>query len=367
MQGWLSPVGDRRQARRLRRLAFALMVGGAAHTVVCWLILQWGFFHGDKNAFYPLFSVIWAGHGAFLLFAWLGGQRLLRDPLLTELLMLWSTLALLASIVFVEQGRLCVMGFFFAILQQGVFRVRQRRVARMAAIAVVGYALVLLFLRAAGVGPATPRTEWAQWLLFAFVTGAMVALAGEIGAIRRRLGERNGQLAELLERIRNLAVRDELTNLYGRRHALELLAKACGQARRGAFTLAVAFVDLDHFKRINDHHGHLFGDRVLTRFAELTRRYLGEQDIAARLGGEEFLIMMPVNDLEEARRAVARLLNALRAQRFMAAPALEVTASVGLTVVGAGEGPDAVLLRADRLLYEAKAAGRDRIVVAPAP
>lgn len=367
MQAWLSLTPDRRQARRLRRLAFALLVGGAAHTLVCWLILQWGFFHGGVGAFQRLFQVAWAGHGAFLLFAVLGGNRLLRDPSMTEPLMLWSTLILLASVLLVEQGRLGVMGFFFAILQQGVFRVRQRQLVRMGALAVAGYALVLLYPPVVGAGLATPRTEWAQWLLFSVVTGAMVVLAGEIGAIRLRLGERNRQLAELLERIRTLAARDELTSLYGRRHAMELLAKACGQARRGAFTLAVAFVDLDHFKRINDRHGHLLGDQVLIRFAELTRLCLREQDLAARLGGEEFLIMMPVDDLEQGHEALARLLDALRAQRFAAAPCLQVSASAGLTVVGTGEGADQVLARADRLLYQAKAQGRERIVTAPAP
>jgi diguanylate cyclase (GGDEF)-like protein len=89
--------------------------------------------------------------------------------------------------------------------------------------------------------------------------------------------------------------------------------------------------------------------------------------MAARLGGEEFLVMLPVMDMEQALTSVERLMSALRAQRFMAAPALEVTASVGLTVVGHGESPDEVLVRADRLLYQAKAAGRDRIITAGPP
>ena len=252
------------------------------------------------------------------------------------------------------------------IRDRGVFRVRRRQVARAAALAVAGYALVLLYLNARG-DLAQPLLEAGQWLLFSLVTLAMVLLASEITTIRLRLRERNGQLAELLERIQDLAVKDELTGLYSRRHAMELLAKACGQARRGAFLLAVGFVDLDHFKRINDRHGHLFGDQVLVRFAELTRRYLGDKDMAARLGGEEFLIMLPVMDMEQALTSVERLMSALRAQRFMAAPALEVTASVGLTVVGHGESPDEVLVRADRLLYQAKAAGRDRIITAGPP
>lgn len=363
MHGKLSPAPDRRQVLRLRRLTFALLAGGGAHALVCWLMLQWGFFLGGPALFYPLFLVIALGHCGFLVFVRLGANRGLRDPAMTEPLMIWFTLVLLVSALFVDHARLGVMSFFFAVLQQGVFRIRQIQVIRVAAAAVSGYALVLFALEANG-GLLDPRMEWAQWLLFAAVTTAMVLLAGEIGAIRLRLRERNGQLASLLERIQEMAVKDGLTGLYSRRHAMELLAKACGQAHRGAFTLAVAFIDLDHFKRINDRHGHLFGDRVLIRFAELTRRHLGEQDMAARLGGEEFLVMLPVQGgLKEAHAALERLLGALRAQRFMAAPALEVTASAGLTTVGPEEGPDQVLMRADRLLYQAKAAGRDRVAL----
>lgn len=363
MRAWLSLSSDRRQALRLRRLAFALLAGGTAHALVCWLMLQLGLFRGGAAVFYPLFAAIGVGHLVFLLFAMLGGNRGLRDPAMTEPLMIWSTLVLLVSVVFVDQARLCVMSFFFAILQRGVFRVRQEQVIRTAVLAVVGYALILLGPYVwQGRLPDAPEA-WAEWLLFAMVTAAMVMLAGEIGAIRRRLRDRNDQLAELLARIQGMAIKDELTGLYSRRHAMELLTKACGQAHRGAFILAVAFLDLDHFKRINDRYGHLFGDRVLIRFAELTRRHLDDQDMVARMGGEEFLIMLPLHHgVREASVTVERLLEALRAQRFMAAPALEVTASVGLTILRPGESADQVLMRADRLLYEAKAAGRDRIV-----
>lgn len=366
MRGWPGTTPDQRQEFYLRRLAFALLAGGLAHTLVCWLTLQWGFFRGGESAFWKLFAVIWGGHLVMLLFARSGANRRLEDPSLTEPLMIWSTLALLLSVGFVEGARLAVMTFFFAVLHQGVFRVPRRAVARAAGLAVVGYGLVLLMLRMQG-ELSRPAAAWSQWLLFALTTLAMVLLASEISSIRLRLRERNGQLSELLERIQDLAVKDDLTGLYSRRHAMELLAKSCGQARRGAFLLAVAFVDLDHFKRINDRHGHLFGDRVLTRFADLTRRYLGEKDIAARLGGEEFLLVLPVLDLEQARSTVAGLLTALRSQRFMAAPALEVTASVGLTVAAATESPDEVLARADRLLYQAKTDGRDRIVMEGPP
>ena len=198
MHGRLATVTDRRQALRLRRLAFSLLMGGAAHTLVCWLILQWGFFRGGATVFYALFGTIWAGHLGLLLFARTGLNRRLNNPAMTEPVMIWCILTLLASALYLDQGRLAVMAFFFAILHQGVFRVRRRQVARAAALAVAGYALVLLYLNARG-DLAQPLLEAGQWLLFSLVTLAMVLLASEITTIRLRLRERNGQLAELLE------------------------------------------------------------------------------------------------------------------------------------------------------------------------
>ena len=231
MRGWQATVAGDRQSRYRRRLAAALLMGGMAHTLVCWLLLQWGFFRGGETVFGLLFLMIWSGHLALLAFTWLGLNRHLSDPSMTEPLMLWSTLALLLSVWFIEEARLAVMTFFFAILHQGVFRVRRRRVARAAAIAVVGYALALIHLRLTGNLP-RPAAQWGHWLLFALITLAMVVLASEISSIRLRLRERNGQLTELLERIRDLAVKDELTGLYARRHAMERLAKACDQVGR---------------------------------------------------------------------------------------------------------------------------------------
>ncbi|MEP4525168.1 MAG: GGDEF domain-containing protein, partial [Alloalcanivorax venustensis] len=120
MHGRLATVTDRRQALRLRRLAFSLLMGGAAHTLVCWLILQWGFFRGGAAVFYPLFGTIWAGHLGLLLFARTGLNRRLKNPAMTEPVMIWCIVTLLASALYLDQGRLAVMAFFFAILHQGV-------------------------------------------------------------------------------------------------------------------------------------------------------------------------------------------------------------------------------------------------------
>jgi len=191
----------------------------------------------------------------------------------------------------------------------------------------------------------------------------VILLASEISTIRSQLSRRNLQLADIVERIHDMAVKDEMTGFYRRRHAMELLAKACGQAARGAYQLGVVYLDLDHFKRINDQYGHRVGDLVLERFAEVSRRHLSGQDFAARLGGEEFMLVLPVSDPEEASNLAEGILLGMRSQRFKEAPGLSVTVSAGLAMYHREETPEQVVLRADRALYQAKESGRDKLVV----
>ena len=367
MQNEMASDASITPSNRYYQLIVTALLGALAHTGVCWIALQLDFFRGSSEVFNQVFSAIWVGHLILVGTILVGLNRRFRDPSMSVPIILWSTLSLLLTAYYVDQVRLCVMVLFFAILQTGVFRLRFMSFVAISTLCVSVYAFIIWMVAERHPEAIDVTAEVIQWAAFTMITVGAVMVAGEISSIRVQLAQRNTQLETIVDRIQDMAIRDELTGLYSRRHAMELLAKACGQARRGAFLLAVGFVDLDHFKRINDRHGHLFGDQVLVRFAELTRRYLGDKDMAARLGGEEFLIMLPVMDMEQALTSVERLMSALRAQRFMAAPALEVTASVGLTVVGHGESPDEVLVRADRLLYQAKAAGRDRIITAGPP
>ncbi|AFT71540.1 GGDEF domain protein [Alloalcanivorax dieselolei B5] len=348
--------------QEFRRLSLAALLGAGAHTLVCWLALQWGFFALSPEAFFLTFLALWFGH----LVVWSLACLTLRNGgdvrRFTEPVLVWSTVALLVSALFLSDHRLLVMVFFLAVLQIGVFRVGRWQLLRLALLGVGGYALVLLELQSSEPRAFNAMVEWQHWLLFTLAVVLMMLLALEIVGIRRRIDGRNEALQQMARQVRDLAIRDELTGLYGRRHAMELLTKACGQARRGAYLLAVVFVDLDHFKAINDRYGHLIGDRVLIRFADLLRRHLQPPALAARMGGEEFLLILPVSHREQARELVERILAELREQGFEDQPDLNVTASAGLALAGTGEEADQVLARADRLLYQAKQAGRDRLL-----
>ncbi|MDO9707312.1 sensor domain-containing diguanylate cyclase [Paracraurococcus lichenis] len=165
------------------------------------------------------------------------------------------------------------------------------------------------------------------------------------------------------------ALTDALTGLPNRRHILALLDEALAEAGRDAAPLCLALLDLDRFKGINDAHGHEGGDAVLRHFGRTCRERLRRGDHLGRLGGEEFLALIPHAGLRDAFGAVTRFREGFPAVELAAGETpLRYTFSVGLAEAAPGEDGASVLQRADRALYAAKAAGRDcvRIGLRPA-
>jgi diguanylate cyclase (GGDEF)-like protein len=162
--------------------------------------------------------------------------------------------------------------------------------------------------------------------------------------------------ADLIARLERLARTDELTGLANRRTAGEELGRFLARARRDGEPLAVAMLDLDHFKRYNDTHGHAGGDRLLQAAAASWTTSLRGGDFLARYGGEEFIALFPRCSLDDAACAADRLREALPEG---------VTCSVGIAVWNRHESGHELVGRADAALYEAKADGRDRTVVSP--
>lgn len=162
------------------------------------------------------------------------------------------------------------------------------------------------------------------------------------------------------------ARRDALTGAYNRRHLVEQLDYHCGVFERTGQPFSVVMIDIDHFKRINDTHGHDVGDVVLKGVTRVMSGSLREIDVFGRWGGEEFLCILAHTPADEALRCAERLRTHLRAACLDETnPDLQVTASLGLATVCVGERGDAVVKRCDLALYRAKAQGRDRVVSAP--
>jgi diguanylate cyclase len=181
---------------------------------------------------------------------------------------------------------------------------------------------------------------------------------------KRRADEANLATTRALA---ELAARDELTGLFNRRHMGELMAQHRAACQRAGDGFAVALVDLDHFKRINDTHGHAVGDKVLRAFAEQAGAAMRSTDIVGRWGGEEFLVIYPRSTAREAEQAAARLRERVAAV-VVTTPCgqpLRFTVSIGLTEHVPPESIDALVERADRAMYRAKSQGRDRVVTMP--
>lgn len=156
---------------------------------------------------------------------------------------------------------------------------------------------------------------------------------------------------------------DPLTGLPGRRNMEERLALEWQQSQRDGQPAVIAMMDLDHFKRVNDSHGHAVGDQVLEHVAAVLREQVRLHDVVARMGGEEFVVLLPQADIDHVRGLASRLCEHLRLRPLRTgAECVVVTASIGLAVVGPADADvDGVLRRADDALYRAKSAGRDQV------
>jgi len=157
---------------------------------------------------------------------------------------------------------------------------------------------------------------------------------------------------------------DELTRLSNRRHILELLDTEHARCMRSGEPLSVVLMDLDHFKAINDRHGHAVGDAVLREFAQALRAGLRESDFAGRWGGEEFLLVLPRMHAGAAAALVDRLREAVATILFdPGLPELRIGFSAGTATCAAGEATPSTIERADQAMYLAKQGGRGRTVV----
>lgn len=168
-------------------------------------------------------------------------------------------------------------------------------------------------------------------------------------------------MAAALRRAHEKAVRtsltDELTGVANRRHILQLAHAAITDHRQKSQPLTLAILDFDHFKKINDTHGHSMGDAVLLRFCEHCRKHLRSEHELGRLGGEESLLLLPEIGIEDAGVAIERVRETLQPHA-----SVRFTFSAGLAQGRPGEPLSEVMERADRALYRAKSLGRNRTV-----
>lgn len=203
-------------------------------------------------------------------------------------------------------------------------------------------------------GSISPSDEALTALLVVTSTFWFASAAGYISRLRSRLKETAAQLEQL-------AISDNLTGLWNRRHIEALLSRAAERAGHTGRPLVILLADLDRFKDINDRFGHAAGDDVLRQVSSIMTATLPAGTDIGRWGGEEFLIVLPDTPWDEAEACAQRLCEKLASAELDLQERLAVTVSVGMAAWSRGESPAALLSRADRAMYVAKASGRNRV------
>eukprot|EP01022_Parablepharisma_sp_SALTPOND_P007888 TRINITY_DN13383_c0_g2_i2.p1 TRINITY_DN13383_c0_g2~~TRINITY_DN13383_c0_g2_i2.p1 ORF type:complete len:371 (+),score=133.15 TRINITY_DN13383_c0_g2_i2:473-1585(+) len=351
-------------AQRLRlRLTLLALLGGSVHLFLVWLCLYFGYFRGGLPVFIILASLDLCGRLIFLFLVYSGLNLRFREPGLTVAQMTWATLCVLAAIYFVEQGRLVLLMFYLQVMLFGAFRIRKAGFAFVTVLAVLGYMAVILVLATYHPQSINLRIELIQWLGFLLILCSLSVIGLQLNKFLRRYRRQNLQLKEAMDKIEELAITDELTKLFNRRHVIKIINEQMALAARGVSSFSVCYMDLDHFKIINDTLGHDAGDKVLVRTSELLTASLREVDKVARFGGEEFLAVLINSTVERSVDVAERLRRRIEQENFQEVGSdLRVTISIGVAQYQPHETVDDVLKRADEALYRAKRAGRNRTV-----
>lgn len=363
-----SAAADARQAVRLRRFYMALASYGL------WTLIGLIAWAGGLIAM-PGWLLAATLSGIVLSNAWFwyylrsGRSLLFEDPSMTlpqvAMGLFWTLVLIGAS----HLDRSLMMVVYIVVMLFGIFRLDRDAFIKLSIFALAGYAIVIavdLVLRGVEV---QLFHEVVRFLVLASCLLWCASFGTHVAGLRARLREQNEALQQHVLKAERSAQRDHLTTVYNRRYIMNALDEERGRCQHRKAPFAVIILDLDHFKSINDRYGHVVGDRVLARFAQMARRELRAVDVISpgrrrhsfgRFGGEEFICLLPETGLDGARNCAARLQEAMKRERFERG--IEVTFSAGIAIYRHGETIEETLGRADDALYRAKNAGRNRIL-----
>ncbi|MBW8844982.1 MAG: GGDEF domain-containing protein [Burkholderiales bacterium] len=250
----------------------------------------------------------------------------------------------------------------------GMFVLSQRQAFGLYLFGLAALAVAMVFGAVTDPARFPPAVEGLHFSFAAILMTAVSVLSVNMARLRAKLSARTVELRAALGRIQYLAHHDELTQISNRRHLSEQLAAEQLNQRQHGHVMSLVLIDIDHFKAVNDSHGHAAGDAVLRHFAATLQTTLRSTDFAGRWGGEEFLVVTPQASAATAAALVDRLREALAEASFDAVvPGLRVTFSAGVAECAPGGDLHLAIDRADRALYQAKQTGRDRTVSEFAP
>jgi diguanylate cyclase len=360
------PQGTRRTLQALLLKRFGMAVATYALTgLLCWVGVFAGLLHASPFVALTITALAALSQLMFLALFLSRANLRFADPSLTEPQVLVALAWLTVLLSLFSEGRGSMLVIYVLILLFGVFQLPPRVFARCAAFAFLGFVGVNLY-EAYHLQLSAPRVALMQTCVLAVVLVWLCLFASYAQSMRQRMRQRRfalqahqDTLRGMMRQLEDLASTDELTGLCNRRHFLRLASRELDSLRHGR-QHGLALMDLDHFKRINDVHGHAAGDRVLQTFAAVALACLREGDVVARYGGEEFVLLLPNTEADQFTACCERLREAFSRAEPLGVQVGSQSVSIGMTLLTMHDNLDEALQRADQALYQAKRDGRNR-------
>lgn len=368
------PQLDDRQLLRLRRtllgLATYLLFG-----IPLAYAEYFGWLEFGMGGLLLLIAVVILINLLFILLIVTGINRRFADPSMTLLQIAVASVMAITVIAHTEKLRGVLLMLYFSSMFFGVFRLSAREFLVLTLFAGAGYFFMMQLEYAGRPFDEKYQLEVLRFITLLLILGWLSLLGSYVSGLLTRLREKNRELENALEAITAIARQDELTQTFNRRHMLSLIRRERERVRRYGGSFALCILDIDHFKRINDTHGHLAGDQILREFVQLVEQQIRGPDFISRggrtvdtlgrYGGEEFMLLLPETDLRGALVCAERVRRAVAEKTFrVAGGEIRLSISVGITEYRGEDSVDALIHRADEALYRAKRKGRNRVAYA---
>ncbi len=284
-----------------------------------------------------------------------GFNKRCKDPSLTLVQMVIAICWLMIFLYFLKEVRGVLSVLIYVIFVFGLFRLRFKQFLFLSFFSITIYGFVILVLYLQLPDTLDLKVEILSWIVLIFVLPWFSIVGGYMTRLRI-------QVKKALETIEKLAIHDELTQAFNRRHIYEILRYQKNLCDRGGQSFSVCILDLDHFKKVNDTFGHQKGDIVLQTVSQEIQNNLREIDTMGRYGGEEFLIILTGADEQDAKNIGERIRKRIETLSYEDLPSnYRVTVSIGISNYVPNETIENVIHFADTALYKAKSKGRNRI------
>ncbi|MNF61263.1 putative diguanylate cyclase YdaM [compost metagenome] len=337
--------------------------------LLLWLAVLSGHYQGSVMGAVIGTVLVMACQSLLFTLFYTGRNLRFADPSLTEVQVLLGIGWQSWLIAYLDSARGAFLVFYVLILLFGLFHLPRRTFVRCAALVFFSFAGINLW-EGYHFELADPTLAALQVCVLFIVLVWLALYASYVQASRLRMRQRRfalqahqDTLRGMMRQLEDLVATDELTGLFNRRHFLRLATRELQRMEPGV-AHGLALIDLDHFKRINDLHGHAAGDQVLQAFAAVATACLRDGDVVARYGGEEFVLLLPDSDPERLTTCCERLRVAFTGVELVGLNVRDLSLSAGMTLLEAEEDLDDALHRADQALYRAKRDGRNRCAAA---